>query len=154
LDARHAVVYVRRMLASEPPVALTFDDVLLVPGPSAVLPNEVDLASSLAPGLPLRIPLISAAMDTVTTASMAIAMGQLGGLGVIHRNLQPDQQADEVRMVVAQGLAAAAAVGAGSEALERAEVLARAGAKALFVDTAHGHSSRVVDTVRELVRRH
>jgi len=142
------------MLPSDPPVALTFDDVLLVPGPSSVLPSEVDLGSSLAPSLTLAIPLISAAMDTVTGAAMAIAMGQLGGLGVIHRNLTPEEQAAEVAQVVAQGLPAAAAVGAGPEALERAVLLSRAGARALFVDTAHGHSERVVATVRELARRH
>ena len=142
------------MLPTDPPVALTFDDVLLVPGASSVLPSEVDLATSLAPRLPLRMPLVSAAMDTVTGAAMAIAMGQLGGLGVIHRNFTPEEQAEAVRHVVAQGLIAAAAVGAGPEALERARLLTAAGASALFVDTAHGHSSRVVDTVRELVSRH
>lgn len=148
------LVYVPAMLVSDPPLALTFDDVLLVPGPSAVLPSEVDLSTSLAPGLGLRIPILSAAMDTVTEAAMAVALGELGGLGVIHRNLAPEQQAAEVRIVVAQGHAAAAAVGAGPEALERATALVAAGARALFVDTAHGHSQRVVETVRELARRY
>ncbi len=142
------------MLPNDPPVALTFDDVLLVPGPSRVLPAEVSLATALAPSLRLEIPLISAAMDTVTESAMAIALGQLGGLGVIHRNLTPAAQADEVRHVVAQGLTAAAAVGAGPDALERAELLALAGAAALFVDTAHGHAAGVVATTRELSRRH
>ncbi|MBL8788680.1 MAG: IMP dehydrogenase [Deltaproteobacteria bacterium] len=142
------------MLPTDPPIGLTFDDVLLVPGPSSVLPGEVDLATRLAPGLTLRLPFLSAAMDTVTESAMAIAMAQLGGLGVIHRNLTPDHQAEEVRIVVAHGLMAAAAVGAGDEALVRARLLTGAGASALFVDTAHGHSARVLETVRELARAH
>ncbi len=142
------------MLTSEPPLALTFDDILLVPCHSAVLPNEVSLATSLSDRLALRIPLISAAMDTVTEHAMAIAMGALGGLGVIHRNLTPPAQAEELRLVKAQGFAAAAAVGAGPEALERAALLEAAGADALFVDTAHGHSQRVLDTVKALSKRH
>ncbi len=142
------------MLVADPPLGLTFDDVLLVPGPSSVLPSEVDLTTWLAPHLALRIPLLSAAMDTVTAAPMAVAMGQLGGMGVIHRNFDPQAQADEVRSVVAQGLPAGAAVGAGPEALERAQLLVEAGVCALFVDTAHGHSARVVVTVRELARRY
>lgn len=142
------------MLTSEPPLALTFDDVLLVPGHSSVLPHEVSLATSLADTVVLGIPLISAAMDTVTESAMAIAMGQLGGLGVIHRNLTPAQQADELRLVKDHSLFAAAAVGAGPDALVRAALLTSAGADALFVDTAHGHSQRVLDTVKELAQRH
>src|SRR5690349_16686330 len=111
------------MLPAEPPVALTFDDVLLVPGPSSVVPAEVDTWTTLCPGLALRIPIVSAAMDTVTEAPMAIALAHLGGLGVVHRNLGPQAQAAEVARVVAEGLAAGAAVGAGSEALQRAHLL-------------------------------
>jgi IMP dehydrogenase len=79
--------------------ALTFDDVLLEPGPSEVLPAEVDVATRLTREIELGIPLLSAAMDTVTEASLAIAMAQHGGIGVIHRNLAPAAQADEVRKV-------------------------------------------------------
>lgn len=79
--------------------ALTFDDVLLVPGRSEVLPGEVDLSVTLAPGLQLNIPLLSAAMDTVTEARLAIALAREGGVGVIHRNLTPEQQAEEVDKV-------------------------------------------------------
>ncbi len=79
--------------------ALTFDDVLLVPGPSDVLPAEADVSTFVTPRLQLNIPLISAAMDTVTEARMAIAMAQAGGLGVIHRNLDVETQAAEVRRV-------------------------------------------------------
>ncbi|MEQ1617314.1 MAG: IMP dehydrogenase [Terricaulis sp.] len=79
--------------------ALTFDDVLLEPGPSEVLPADAVTATRLTRGIALNIPLISAAMDTVTEARLAIAMAQAGGLGVIHRNMTPAEQADQVKMV-------------------------------------------------------
>ena len=79
--------------------ALTFDDVLLVPGYSEVLPNQVSLKTKLTKGIELNIPLISAAMDTVTEARLAIAIAQEGGLGIIHKNLTAEQQAVEVRKV-------------------------------------------------------
>jgi IMP dehydrogenase len=79
--------------------ALTFDDVLLVPGHSTVLPKDVELKTSLTRTITLNIPLLSAAMDTVTEARMAIAMAQEGGLGIIHKNLAPGRQAEEVRRV-------------------------------------------------------
>lgn len=77
----------------------TFDDVLLVPARSEVLPNDVDLRVELAPNLKLNIPIISASMDTVTDAKMAIAMARQGGLGVIHKNMSIEEQANEVRRV-------------------------------------------------------
>ena len=79
--------------------ALAFDDVLLVPAYSAVLPNSTDTRTRLARGIGLNIPLISSAMDTVTESAMAIALAQAGGLGVIHKNLDIDAQAAQVRMV-------------------------------------------------------
>src|SRR5438067_44829 len=79
--------------------ALTFDDVLLVPSASSVLPGQVDTRTRLTKTIELGIPLISAAMDTVTEAALAIAMAQAGGMGVVHRNLTPEQQADHVRQV-------------------------------------------------------
>ena len=79
--------------------ALTFDDVLLVPAASAVLPNDTDTRTRLTRQIALGIPLISAAMDTVTESALAIAMAQVGGLGIIHRNLGIAEQADEVRKV-------------------------------------------------------
>jgi IMP dehydrogenase len=79
--------------------ALTFDDVLLVPGHSEVLPAQVDTRTRLTKTVELRIPLISAAMDTVTEAGLAIAMAQAGGLGVIHKNLSIEEQAEQVRRV-------------------------------------------------------
>ncbi|MCQ8186204.1 IMP dehydrogenase [Parvularcula maris] len=79
--------------------ALTFDDVLLEPGPSEVLPAEVDVRTKLTRSIGLNIPILSAAMDTVTEAHMAIAMAQAGGIGVLHRNLTVEEQAEQVRQV-------------------------------------------------------
>lgn len=80
-------------------LALTFDDVLLQPGHSFVMPNQVDIKTRLAADIELNLPLLSAAMDTVTESRLAIAMAQAGGLGVIHRNMSPSAQAEEVRQV-------------------------------------------------------
>src|SRR3712207_7326571 len=79
--------------------ALTFDDVLLVPAESSVLPAQTDTRTRLTRTIELGIPLLSAAMDTVTESALAIAMAQAGGIGVIHRNLDIERQAEEVRKV-------------------------------------------------------
>src|ERR1700737_4517215 len=87
------------MLNPDARLALTFDDVLLVPAESDVLPRQVDLSTRLTRELRLRIPLLSAAMDTVTEARTAIAMAQEGGVGVVHKNMTPERQAREVAKV-------------------------------------------------------
>ncbi len=79
--------------------ALTFDDVLLVPAASKVLPATADTRTQVTQSIALNIPLLSSAMDTVTEAKMAITMAQAGGMGVIHRNLDVDRQAQQVRRV-------------------------------------------------------
>ncbi|MBI5110994.1 MAG: IMP dehydrogenase [Rhodovulum sp.] len=84
---------------SSPREALTFDDVLLQPGLSDVLPSQADIRTQLTREITLNIPIIASAMDTVTESAMAIAMAQAGGIGVIHRNLEPEQQAAQVRQV-------------------------------------------------------
>ena len=147
---------------------LTFDDVLLIPAESHVLPNEVKLDTKLASNLQLHIPLISAGMDTVTEGNMAIAMAENGGLGVIHKNLSIEAQVEEVKKakgktvdpnlphpaVDNQGrLLATAAVGVTSDTFERAESLLEAGADAIVIDTAHGHSAGVLRKIKE-IREH
>src|ERR1700730_18589995 len=81
------------------PPALTFDDVLLLPARSAVMPSEADTTASLSRRIMLRVPLVSAAMDTVTEARMAVGMARQGGAGVLHRNLSVEDQAQQVDMV-------------------------------------------------------
>jgi IMP dehydrogenase len=81
------------------PPALTFDDVLLLPAHSAIIPSEADTTARLTPRMSLRIPLLSAAMDTVTEARMAVAMARQGGVGVLHRNMSVEEQAQQVDMV-------------------------------------------------------
>src|SRR5881275_197039 len=81
------------------PLGLTFDDVLLQPLESSVLPSQADTHTQLTRGIPLNIPILSSAMDTVTEADMAIALAQLGGIGVLHRNLTVEEQAAAVRQV-------------------------------------------------------
>src|SRR3954453_11596113 len=80
-------------------LGLTFDDVMLLPAESSVLPKDVDTASRFTPGIDLKLPVGSAALDTVTEARMAIALARLGGIGVVHRNLSPDDQASQVDRV-------------------------------------------------------
>lgn len=130
---------------------LTFDDVLLVPARSAVLPREVDLRARFTRGILLEVPVVSSAMDTVTEAPMALAMAEAGGIGVIHKNMPLDRQCAEVRRVRAVGRRVAAAVGVRPDTLESIAALAAAGADAVVIDTAHGHSEGVLRTVRQAV---
>jgi IMP dehydrogenase len=81
--------------------ALTFDDVLLVPAHSSVIPSEVDLTTRLTRGIELKIPLLSSAMDTVTEARLAIALALEGGIGIVHKNMSIERQAREVQSVSA-----------------------------------------------------
>ncbi|NRO18129.1 IMP dehydrogenase [Lactobacillus helveticus] len=144
---------------------LTFDDVLLIPAESHVLPNEVDLSTKLADNIKLNIPLASAGMDTVTEGAMAIAMALQGGLGVVHKNMSIQAQAGEVANVKSvvvpsnttkaavddqNRLLCAAAVGVTSDTFERAEALLEAGADAIVIDTAHGHSAGVLRKIKEI----
>src|SRR6218665_308759 len=79
--------------------ALTFDDVLLQPGHSEVMPGQTNISTTIAQDIDLNLPILSSAMDTVTESRLAIAMAQAGGIGVIHRNLTPIEQAEQVRQV-------------------------------------------------------
>ena len=133
---------------------LTFDDVLLVPSKSDVLPTQVSTETILTRDIHLAIPIVSAAMDTVTEAPMAIALAKLGGIGVIHRNLPVDAQVAEVAKVKAEGLRVAAAVGVSGDADERAAALVAAGCDLVVVDTAHGHSTSVIRMVEKIKARH
>lgn len=132
------------------PQALTFNDVLLMPAYSEILPSQVNVETKLGPSLKLQTPILSAAMDTVTTSRMAIAMAKNGGLGVIHKNLSIQAEANEVQLVKQADCLCAAAVGPGPDLQARAQALVEAGVDALVLDTAHGHSRGVIDGIRNL----
>lgn len=150
--------------------AITFDDVLIIPDYAEVLPPNTDVSTQLTQSVQLALPLISAGMDTVTEHQMAIAMALLGGAGIVHRNMEAEQQADEVRRVKqhlidratyaqattdAQGnLLVGAAIGVGDAALERLALLVQAGVDVVAIDTAHGHSKGVIDTIAEAKQRY
>lgn len=129
---------------------ITFDDVLLVPAYSEVLPREVSLKGRFSRNISLDVPFASAAMDTVTEAPMAIAMAREGGIGVIHKNMNAQDQAAEVAKVKAKGLKVAAGVGITPDVLDRVKLLADAGVDAVVLDSAHGHSKGVVDALKAI----
>lgn len=133
---------------------LSYDDVLLVPQRSPVdSRDDVDLTTELADGLELSVPVLTAAMDTVTEAEMARTVAEVGGLGVVHRFLTVEEQAEMVRSVAAAGLPATGAVGIAEDHLDRAGALVDAGAAMLVVDVAHGHMERTLEVTAELAER-
>lgn len=133
------------------PLALSYDDVLLVPQYSQIdSRSNVDLSTSISPQVSLKIPLISSKMDTVTGVNMAIKMGQLGGLGILPRFELPASQADKVAQVKARTTHVAAAVGCKFGFMERAEMLVSAGADIINLDVAHGHMKKNIDAVSAL----
>ena len=142
----------------------TFDDLMLVPAFSKVVPAKVVLTTHLTKKILLKIPVLSAAMDTVTEDTMAIALAKAGGLGFIHKNLSVSEQAAMVRRVKEtlvesitdaavdqQGrLLVGAAVGVGEKNIERVKALLAAGVDIIAVDSAHGHSEGVIEQVRTI----
>lgn len=130
---------------------VSYDDVLVVPERSVVAHRaDVSLETRLAPNLALDSPILGAPMDTVIESEAAIALSETGGLGTLHRFLPIDEQAAEVRRVVAAGERVGGAVGIDEAYLERAAALVEAGAACVMVDIAHGHMERCLDAVGEL----
>ena len=127
---------------------ITFDDVLLVPAYSEVLPKDVSLKTRFSRHITLDVPFVSAAMDTVTEAKMAIAMARAGGIGVIHKNMPAEQQAAEVAKVKTEGLKVAAGAGITTDILDRVGKLVEAGADAIVLDSAHGHTKGVINALK------
>ena len=130
--------------------ALTFDDVLLTPNYSNVLPSDVSTNTNLSGNINLQIPLLSSAMDTVTESKMAISIAKAGGLGIIHRNLDIKRQIIEIKKVISKKLPVGAAVGAGSAEFKRAEALLKQNITMIVVDTAHGHTKKVAEIIKKI----
>tara|TARA_A100001015_G_scaffold243880_1_gene279100 strand:+ start:4047 stop:5126 length:1080 start_codon:yes stop_codon:yes gene_type:complete len=130
--------------------SLTFDDVLLLPKYSDVLPSETDISLRLTKKISLKVPFLSSAMDTVTESEMAIALARAGGIGIIHRNLNIKSQTKELFKVKKKKLNVGAAIGTNIEDLERAKSLIDNGCDLIVIDTAHGHSKKVLATLAKL----
>ncbi len=134
--------------------SLTFDDVLLKPGYAGFFRANINLTTKLTRNITLKIPLVSAPMDTVTEAKLAIALGRLGGIGIIHRNLSIEDQAKEVAAVKKAKQLVGAAVGSSPGYEARVEALVASGVDVIVVDSAHGFSKAVTEAVRDIKLRY
>ena len=132
--------------------SLTFDDVLLLPRYSDVLPSDTNISIKLTDKILLKVPFFTSAMDTVTESKMAIAIASAGGIGIIHRNLNTKDQTREIIKVKRKNLYVGAAVGTNKEDLNRAKSLIDNGCDLVVIDTAHGHSNKVLKTLSSLKR--
>ena len=130
--------------------SLTFDDVLLLPRYSEILPSDTDISINLTKNINLKVPFLSSAMDTVTESRMAIAIAESGGIGIIHRNLSIKNQTKELIKEKKKKLLVGAAVGTNKEDVNRAEFLFDNGCDLIVIDTAHGHSKKVLNTLSKL----
>ncbi len=130
-------------------LGLTYDDVLLLPDESDVVPSEVNTRTRLSRHIELDIPILSSAMDTVTEAKMAIALAKAGGIGIVHRNLSIEDQVKNIVEVKKHGRVGAA-VGVGDDGFARASALIEAGVDVVVVDTAHGHHRAVLESVARI----
>jgi len=128
--------------------ALTFDDVLLEPRYSDVNIREVDIKTRVSKNVVIDIPIISAAMDTVTDSVSAIALAKEGGLGVLHRNCTIDEQVAELKKVKEAGLLSGAAVG--PHDIERAQALDELGVNVIFIDCATAHKKEVIESAKKI----
>ncbi len=133
---------------------MTFDDVLLLPGYADFKRADVDLTTTLHPSVVLALPLLSSPMDTVTEEEMARAMARAGGLGIIHRNLSVDNQAEMVASIKRDNLMVGAAVGVGADFEARVTALLAAHVDIIVVDSGHGDTTFVVDAVTTIKKRY
>jgi len=133
--------------------ALTFDDVLLLPGYTDFTRDEISLSTNLTKKIKLAVPLVSSPMDRVTESRLAIALAKLGGIGIIHRNLSVREQAKEVSLVKRQNLLCGAAISSQPGLEERVEALIKVKTDCLVIDSAHGFSKFVIDALKEIKQK-
>ncbi|MFV0246874.1 MAG: IMP dehydrogenase [Mycoplasmatales bacterium] len=152
----------------------TYDDVLIIPSYSTVLPKDVNTSSFLTKNIKLNVPIMSAAMDTVTESNMAICMALNGGIGVIHKNLTIKEQSlqvkkvknflkknkkdishyDQISYASDNTLLSAAAIGVTQDVLKRVDALIKAGVDVLVLDSAHGDSKGIVDIIKDIKKQY
>jgi len=141
--------------------ALTYDDIQLIPAYSYIESRStIDLSAQLTTNYRIKVPLIASPMDTVCDSEMAIAIMELGGVGIIHRFMNIEEQANEVKCVVSSAIPekvwgdtkvpVSAAIGANGDYLERAQELVKAGANIILIDVAHGYHKFVIDAIHNL----
>ena len=133
--------------------SFTFDDVTLVPKYSSILPSEAVTSTRISHNLNLQIPLMSSAMDTVTESKMAIALSKSGGIGVIHRNLSIQKQVHEVKKVKKNNFLVGAAIGVNPKDIERVYKLLEAKVNLIVIDTAHGHTQKVLSMIKKIKKK-
>lgn len=129
------------------PLALTFDDILLIPGYSDFSRDDIDLSTRLTRKIKLKTPFVSSPMDTVTETRLAVTLAQLGGIGIIHRNLTVDDQANKVKRVKDKNLLVGAAIGVSEGYKVRLEALVKAGVDVVVLDSAHGWTNKFIDAL-------
>lgn len=133
---------------------LTFDDVLLLPGYTSFSRSEIDLSTKISKKISLSIPFISAPMDTVTESKLAIALARMGGIGIIHRNLTIEDQADHVAKVKKESLIVGAAIGPSKGYEKRLEALINAGVDVIVMDSAHGYTETIIKTTKHIKKKY
>ena len=133
--------------------SLTFDDVTLVPQYSSVLPVDTITSCKLSNNLNLNVPLLSSAMDTITESKMAIAVSKSGGIGIIHRNLSIEKQVSEVKKVKKNNCLVGAAIGVNAQDIERVEELSKVKTDLIVIDTAHGHTKKVLNVIKKIKKK-
>lgn len=133
---------------------LTYDDVLLLPNYSEILPGDTDISAQLTKNVRLETPIVASPMDTVCEARMAIEISRLGGVGFLHRNLPIEEQARQLSEALKETSIVGAAVGVGADMHDRLTALVDAGLTIVAIDTAHGHTKNVLDAVKHIAKKH
>ena len=136
------------------PIYLTYDDVLLLPGLSGISLDDIDLSANLSKNINLNLPIIASPMDTVCEYEMAIKIGAMGGIGIIHRNQPIKIQVSQIKRAVEKGVMVGAAIGLNDDFCSKAEKIIEAGAKLLCIDHSFGHSKKVYSALRYIKKNY